>query len=239
MMWDLDLLVPQIRLAEVVVALGELGYTPISDSATIPHHYPALARPHHRAVVEVHRELLKTPRQQRLLNVVELIEASHPITFDNRRARLPSVEHQLVHLIAHCQVHHNGHAIGRVALRDRLEAATLLRRSADSVRWQSVLERFAAAGYRRPLQTFLLSLDDAGFDGAPAAAPLDFLTRLQGSRVWSAAMWIRLRIIIAVSLLKGVVTQRGRRQVMLDLLVRKTGKRRREVLNHLKWYTRI
>jgi hypothetical protein len=66
---------------------------------------------------------------------------------------LPSVEHQLVNFIAHCQLHHHGHAFGRVALRDRLQAAALLRRSADSVGWHSILERFTAAGYRRPLLT--------------------------------------------------------------------------------------
>jgi hypothetical protein len=93
MMQDLDLLVPQIRLAEAVVALGELGYAPISQPATIAHHYPALAlaHPHHRAVLEFHGELLAKQRQQRLLTAAELIEASRPIVFDNLRARLPSV----------------------------------------------------------------------------------------------------------------------------------------------------
>jgi Uncharacterised nucleotidyltransferase len=249
MMWDLDLLVPQIRLAEVVVALGELGYAPKSDSAAIAYHYhyPPLAHPHRRAVLELHGELLETPRQRRLLNAVELIEASHPITFDSRRARLPSVEHQLVHLITHCQVHHKGHAIGRVALRDRLEAAALLRRSADSVRWQSILGRFSAAGYRRPLLTFLLSLDHAGFGSAPVAARLDLLTRLQGHAVSLQArspgamrrMWVNLRVINCAAILKDLVTQRGRRREMLNLLIRKTGQRTLEVLRHLTGYRGI
>jgi hypothetical protein len=244
MMWDLDVLVSQIRLANVVVALRELGYAPKSESTTIKHHYPALAHPHHPALVELHGELLEEPRQRRLLNAVELIEASRPIVFDSRRARLPSVEHQIFHLVGHCQVHHSGHAMGRVALRDRLEAAALLRRSADSMRWQSIFDRFTAAGYRRPLLTFLLSLDDAGFGPAPVAARLDFLTRLQGQRVSlqarsPAAMWINLRVINCATLLKGMVTRRGERRATLDLLVRKTGQRTREVLKHLNCRTKI
>jgi len=239
MMWDLDLLVPQVRLGEAVVALRELGYVPTSESATKAHHYPALVHPHHPAVVELHGELLEKPRQRRLLNAAELIEASRPIVFDNRRARLPSVEHQIVHLVGHCQVHHHGHVVGRVALRDLLEAAALLRRSADGVRWQSVFDRFTAAGYQRPLLTFLQSLDHAGFGPAPVAARLDFLTRLQGLRVSllarsPAAMSINLRVINCAALLKGVLTWPDRRRAMLYLLVTKT-----EVLKHLTYHTQI
>jgi hypothetical protein len=111
------------------------------------------------------------------------------------------------------------------------------------VRWRSVLDRFTAAGYRRPLLTFLLSLDGAGFGPVPVAARLDSLTRLHCQLVSlqarsSAAMWINHRVINCAVLLKGVVSQRGRRRAVLDQLVRKTGRRTPEVLRHLKCYAR-
>jgi hypothetical protein len=250
MMQDLDLLVPKMRLGEVVVVLRELGYVAksranVADFGNLRrYHYPKLAHPRRRAVLEVHGELLETPRQRRLLLAEELIEASRPIVFDNLQARLPSIEHQFVHLIGHCQILHQGHAYGRIALRDRLEAAALLRRSSGRVRWQSIFDHFGVAGYWRPLLIFLLALEDAGFGPAPVPARLDFFTRLQGRRVSlqarsPTAMWINLRAIYCASVLKGVATRRGRRREMLDLLVGKTEQRTREIFNHLKHRAKI
>ena len=71
-----------------------------------------------------------------------------------RRVRVPSIEHQLVHLIGHSQIRHFGHAFGRVSLRHRLEAAALVQWGRERIDWQAVSGRFVAAGYRRPLLVF-------------------------------------------------------------------------------------
>jgi hypothetical protein len=50
-----------------------------------------------------------------------------------------------------------------VQLRDRLEAAALERWSPEHPDWAGIAGRFAAAGFRYHLASFLVSLDDAGF----------------------------------------------------------------------------
>ncbi len=70
----------------------------------------------------------------------------------------PSAGHQLTHLIGHSQIRHLGHAFGRIALRDRLEAAALVHWGREAIDWQAVLARFGAAGYRRPLLAYLLAV---------------------------------------------------------------------------------
>lgn len=241
MMWDLDLLVPQEKLPIVVAALHAAGYAQRPNAYTVKpgapehHHHPALRHPEDAAVVEIHGEPFKTPRQQRLLRAEEVRHASQPIVFDGQSARVPSSEHQFAHLVGHCQILHGGHAFGRVGLRDRLEAALLTHRSLDGDRWPSVLERFTAAGYRRPLLTFLLALDESGFNAAPGEARRDALARLQGYRVARQArsavgMWVSRRLVHGVALLNAAVIGRGSRRETLGLLLAKTGTRFRQIL---------
>jgi hypothetical protein len=68
-------------------------------------------------------------------------------------------------------------------LRDRLEAAALLRRAPESIPWQAISTRFATAGYRRPLSSFLLALNDGGLCVAPAPGAIDLTTALQQRRI--------------------------------------------------------
>jgi hypothetical protein len=172
-MRDLDLLVPGDRLGDAVAALRGAGYacrpsTPGEPPPFGHHHYPELTRPGDRASVELHAELLKTERQRRLLPAAEVSRASRPMTFDGVRARLPSLDHQVVHLVGHSQIANYGHYCARVQLRDRLEAAALERWSPERPDWAGIARRFAAAGYRYHLASFLVSLDDAGFPRGPA-----------------------------------------------------------------------
>jgi hypothetical protein len=112
--------------------------------------------------------VFKRERQRRLLRAAEVSGASRPIAFDGVRARLPSVDHQVVHLVGHSQISDFGHYCARVQLRDRFEAAALEQWSPERPGWAGIADRFAAAGYRHQLESFLASLDDAGFPRAPA-----------------------------------------------------------------------
>jgi hypothetical protein len=172
MLRDIDLLIPPTSLAEVIRAFGEVGYIHLNLSGNEIQRLGGLVQ------IDLHDELFS-----RLLPATEVIEASRSAALGNGRVRLPSIEHQLVHLIGHSQIRHRGHACGLIALRDRLEAAALVSWGHENVDWQSVEARFRAAGYRRPLLTFLLALKDCALCALPVPARIDLLTALQLHRV--------------------------------------------------------
>jgi Uncharacterised nucleotidyltransferase len=173
MLRDLDLLVPDARLTAAGRAFEEAGYARVEDGA--------FRRATGICQIDPHTVLFDGSRQVRLLRAVDVLAASHPLAFGDLTVRIPSVEHQLVHLIGHGQLRHCGHAIGRICLRDRLEAAALSHWGREAVDWQAVSRRFVAAGYRRPLLSFLLVLRDGAWAAAPVAGHIDPLTALQRS----------------------------------------------------------
>ncbi len=175
MLRDLDLLVAAEALTEARRAFEQAGYAPVADRA--------FQSETGACQIDLHDELFDGSRQLRLLQAADVLSASRPLAFTNAIVRVPSVEHQLVHLIGHAQLRHCGHAIGRICLRDRLEAAALLRWGHEAVDWQAVSRRFVAAGYRRPLLSFLLALPDGAWAGAPVTGSVDALTALQRRRI--------------------------------------------------------
>jgi Uncharacterised nucleotidyltransferase len=176
MLQDLDLLLPKASLAAAIGAFEAAGYTACGSDG-------AIRRPGGACQIDLHTELFPTPKPGRLLPAEEILARARRIALGAGRARIPSVEHQLVHLIGHSQVRHFGHAFGRIALRDRLEAAALVHWGRETLDWQAVLARFAAAGCRRPLLSFLLALNDGAWCTVALPDGIDPLTGLQGCRV--------------------------------------------------------
>lgn len=195
-MQDLDILVPEAEFAGALEALHEAGYVVPRQVAPQRKDVP-LRRQRHGPMIEIHKELFSTARRQRLLRGAEVIEDSRQVALGDATARIPSVEHQLVHLIGHSQIGHRGHAYGRIALRDRLEAAAFARWSPERIGWDAVFARFAAAGYRRPMLAFLLSLNDGGLCAVPTLCRTDTLTALQRRRI---ALQARCRPMMGLSL---------------------------------------
>lgn len=172
-MRDLDLLVPESKLGDAVNALREDGYGLVaapSERAWQHHHYPGLARAGCVACVELHTELFSTSRRRRLLRGAEVLRAARAVEVYGARARVPSANHQMTHLIGHCQNSGRYRSAGAAPLRDLLEAAALDAYSTERVAWQEVRGRFANAGYRVPLTSFLLSMESAGFSPAAGVA---------------------------------------------------------------------
>ena len=193
MMGDLDLLVPRARRVEALAALQQAGYATaaayrhIEPTYECHHHCPPMVRPDRPAPVELHDELFVTRRQRRLLPGATMLAAATPMPVDGGRARLPTAEHQLVHLIGHCQIADRGYLCGSIRLRDRLEAAALVRRAGAAFDAAALDRRFAAAGYRPHVVSFLLALGDGGLHQALPSAGIDPLTRLQARRIaWQA-----------------------------------------------------
>jgi hypothetical protein len=197
-MQDLDILVPEAGFAPAIDALQTAGY--VATRAADHSRKDVKLRRQGLADVEIHRELFGPARQQRLLAGAQAISGSRPAAVDGAAVRVPSTAHQFVHLIGHSQIGHRGHAYGRIALRDRLEAAALVRWVPESVDWATIFMCFAAAGYRRPLLAFLLSLRDGGLCAAPVQGRIDALTVLQERRI---ALQARSTVMTRVSLYIG------------------------------------
>jgi hypothetical protein len=176
MLRDLDLLLPEASLAPARRALEQAGYAACGSRGE-------MRRGEGACQIDLHTELLNGAGDGRLLPAPEVLSVARPAALGQVRIKLPSLEHQLVHLIGHGQVRHLGHSQGRIALGDRLEAAALVRWGRESIDWPAVQRRFAAAGYRRPLLSFLVSLDAGGWCAVPVPERTDRLTVLQQHRI--------------------------------------------------------
>jgi Uncharacterised nucleotidyltransferase len=192
MLRDLDLLIPEPRWQDALDALQRAGYalTCAADSAAV------LRPPGGLVAIDVHKELFPTSRQKRLLHGGEVVHGARPALIGRAAVRLPSMLHQVVHLVGHSQIRNYNHAFGRISLRDRLETAALVHWAAEPVDWDAVLARFAAAGYRRPLLSFLLALRDGAPIAVPASGKVDMLTALQERRI---AWQTRSRVLAHIS----------------------------------------
>lgn len=207
MLRDLDLLITDTALPDAIAALARVGYTLTRQSWQ----EAVLQRDGAPVIIELHRELFPSSSQARLLPGVEVLNGARRIPFGEATIRLPSIDHQIGHLIGHSQIGHSNYAYGRIALCDRLEAAALLRWGSASVDWTAVYRRFATAGYARPLLVFLLSLRDGGLCTVPLPGRTDPLTMLQERRV---AFQARSRAMGCIGLWVGRLATKLRSQIM-------------------------
>jgi Uncharacterised nucleotidyltransferase len=173
---DLDLLVGKACLVKASRAFEKAGYARCGADGEVRRRAGACQ-------IELHSELFSTPRQERLLPAADVLKNSRPATFGDGRVRIPSVEHQLMHLIGHSQLRHLGYAFGCIKLRDRLESAALVKWGHEAIDWEVVSQPFVAAGYRRPLLSLLLTLAEGGWCTVPNASRIDRLSALQQRRV--------------------------------------------------------
>jgi hypothetical protein len=176
MLRDLDLLLPEASLATARRALEAAGYAACGSRGE-------MRRREGACQIDLHTDLLNAARDLRLLPAVDVLNAARRATLGPVRVGIPAVEHQLVHLVGHGQIRHLGHACGRIPMRDRLEAAALVHWGREAIDWQAVGARFSAAGFRRPLVSFLLSLDAGAWCAVPVPERTDRLTVLQQRRI--------------------------------------------------------
>jgi hypothetical protein len=176
MLRDLDLLLPEASLAQAGRALEAAGYAACGSRGE-------MRRREGPCQIDLHADLLNAARDRRLLPAADVLNGARRATLGDLSLRIPAIEHQLVHLIGHGQIRHLGHACGRIPMRDRLEAAALVRWGRAAVDWQAVGARFSAAGYRRPLASFLLALDVGAWCAVPVPERTDRLTLLQQRRI--------------------------------------------------------
>lgn len=151
---DVDLLVPQARLAEVELALMMQGWATTHHSAYDQRYYrqwmhelPPLRHAHRRTVLDVHHAIL--PRTARLKpSSAALIAAARPLPGRPGLATL-APEDMVLHSIAHL-FHNDDLSRG---LRDLSDIDLLLRDFAPRLPdfWRRLLARGAELDLRRPL----------------------------------------------------------------------------------------
>lgn len=176
MLRDLDLLVPKASLPEAKGVFQKAGYAECGS-------HGALHRPGGACQIDLHTELFSRPRQLRLLAAADVLEGARHVAVGDGRVGVPSIEHQVVHLIGHGQIRHLGHACGRISLGNRLEAAALVQWGHEDVDWQAVFRRFRATGYQRPFLVFLLALNEGGWCAVPLPGRIDRLAAAQWRRI--------------------------------------------------------
>ena len=179
MLRDIDLLVPEARWAEALGLFRQAGY---ALSAEINKEV-TLRRDGALAQIDLHKELFSQWRQQRLLRAAEVLNGSRRAAFSDGAVRLPSMSHQVVHLLGQIQLKDHNHAYGRLAWRDWLEAAALDQWAPERIDWQAVFARFEAAGYRRALLTFLWPLQDYSLGAIPMPGRIGPLASLHRHRL--------------------------------------------------------
>jgi hypothetical protein len=163
MLRDLDLLVPEHRWEDAIRSFQQFGYTPRGEA----NNEISMRRAGGPVSIDLHRELFSTRRRARLLGAQEMLRDSRQASFGVATVRLPSLEHQIIHLIGHRQLQDYNYAYAHVAWRDWFEVAALESWGRLAIDWQGVLSRFVKFGYRAPLLAFLLSLESYRLCAAP------------------------------------------------------------------------
>ena len=176
MMRDLDLLVPKAALASATKAFEKADYEPCGSDGEF-------RRPDGVCQIDLHTEPFRGSRSIPLLRMIDIEDKAQPVTFGEARAWLPSLEHQVVHLIGHSQIRHFGHIFGRVSLSNRLEAAALVCWGRSELDWHAVMTHFYSAEFRRPLLSFLLALSDGSWCTVSMTDRIDLVTALQKRRI--------------------------------------------------------
>jgi len=181
---DLDLLVAPGELESAEALLREAGWHRLPEAGGDGHQLPSLSRAGTAAAIELHFALLSPPHETLLpaADVLAAAVAGPP----GLPLRLPTLEHRLIHNVAHAQLADGSLALGRLELRQLLEFAALARRVSEPLLWTAIGERFARHRARLALELQMLAA--AELLGLPPAVPL---RRLSPARALLArALWL-------------------------------------------------
>lgn len=202
-MHDLDLLVPEADLWACVARLTRSGWRPYDAGRQDLAQHVIMIHPDAVTRIELHRLPLSAPYGD-LLPAVRMLARAAPLRFGETVVALPSLEDQLVHLVAHGMLQHAFLSNGRFVLRDLIEFKLLVGR-AGSRELAAARERFATAGH---LLAWDVSLELCGrcLGGATAGKTLTgraLAARMLLQQRWAWAMllfgpmgWLAARLLV-------------------------------------------
>jgi hypothetical protein len=211
---DLDLLIPESRLADAAAALESQGYQADTRDAmaSFRHHWPQLQRPcatdgAGSTPVELHR-WFGHGVSRRLLSSDEVLRDARQLEWRGVRIRIPSPEHLVTHLILHSQIHHCYSERIWPPVRAMWDLALVSRHFAGWLKWNAVSDRFRRQGHEPSLQLHLVqTFSTLGLE-CPMAIRPGFTVRARLLRRWLLNYWPALRLIDPVYLVSSTVSRR-------------------------------
>jgi hypothetical protein len=183
-MIDIDLLVPQERLAEVEAIVKPLGYSAAHDedrpaTMALDNHLPRLGGDGFS--LELHWRL-EQPRHGLSIDLADLWTRAVPVPVMNRVLVMPA-EDQLLHVCLHAATLH----LFDQGLRPLLDVRALVTRHGASLSWETVATRARAWGVTRSVQLVLEMANAVVAAGVPAAALAEFRSPPPDAAVVAAA----------------------------------------------------
>jgi hypothetical protein len=152
---DLDILVPQPRLADVVAAMEKIGFSADPAYPGGYKHLPPLHHDAHNIAIEVHGSLLHRPDAEPIVADAFIREHARLHVFRGARVRMPSPTLLVAHNVVHDQLAHDRYELKQVELRQLLDLALVRARHGGDIDWAELSRRFDYAGLRHVLATYL------------------------------------------------------------------------------------
>lgn len=211
---DLDLLIPESRLADAAAVLERQGYQADThdEMASFRHHWPQLQRPSTAddagsTPVELHR-WFGHGVARRLLSGDEVFRDARRLEWRGVRIRIPSPEHLVTHLILHSQIHHCYSERIWTPVRAMRDLAVLSQHFAGRLDWNAVSDRFRTQGHEPSLQLHLLQTHRTLGLECPMAIRARFTVRARLIRRWLLYYWPALRLTDPVYLVLSTLSRR-------------------------------
>jgi len=214
MMGDLDLLIREADMHRAVKQMFAEGYRYCETEEVLPsplptdaeenpittmksrgmgfmHHIFAVFHPNEAASVELHLHPLLHLKRAALLDTALFWRDSTLMSKNGLEARLPSLEHRIVHNFLHVQIQ-DGHAwYADLRLRQLYEFVQICDRYRDRIKWDAVLKQIDGIGFRHSFRAYLLSAQGlfqlpipAGISTTIIANVLDRRRQLQYRYAW-------------------------------------------------------
>lgn len=154
-MSDLDLLLPEHRLAEAVRVVNEAGFTAPGDSYDPQGdaHYPPLVSPCGEIVIELHSRIFTDKSAKPCPDT--LIGNAKLISLAGAKLHQPSPIERIAHLIGHAQLHNGFYRKKRILLRDLVDLSMLLRNHQQAISWPDILQNFTTTAEREAACAFI------------------------------------------------------------------------------------
>jgi hypothetical protein len=149
MMVDLDLLVPERRLAESVAALKDLGYETFGDEKSRPHHYPPLFREGEVATVELH---WSTGERTELLPAESVFRDARTPELGASKVWIPSASHRIIHAIYHAAIQDDDFRRGIFSLKALHDVITIAKAHPSLIDWELIDSSMRRCGFGRVLE---------------------------------------------------------------------------------------